>query len=138
MRMSFEEISHTADVKIRVHAPTLEALFSETFNALMQVMYGTKPCQGVFSRRSGLNPLIMNHSLQISFQRSFSYQKSRDLSFQRLVSALTVCVSLLNLRVNHLILSVIHGGSEVKGISYSGLAITHDANGYMLDIIFDV
>jgi len=30
------------------------------------------------------------------------------------------------------------GGSEVKGISYSGLAITHDANGYMLDIIFDV
>ncbi len=39
--MSFEEISHTADVKIRVHAPTLEALFSETFKALMQVMYGT-------------------------------------------------------------------------------------------------
>ena len=30
------------------------------------------------------------------------------------------------------------GGSEVKGISYSGLEITHDANGYMLDIIFDV
>ena len=28
--MSFEEISHTADVKIRVRAPTLEALFSET------------------------------------------------------------------------------------------------------------
>jgi SHS2 domain-containing protein len=26
----------------------------------------------------------------------------------------------------------------VKGISYSGLSITHDANGYMLDIIFDV
>jgi SHS2 domain-containing protein len=30
------------------------------------------------------------------------------------------------------------GGSEVKGISYSGLSIIHDANGYMLDIIFDV
>jgi SHS2 domain-containing protein len=30
------------------------------------------------------------------------------------------------------------GGTEVKGISYSGLAIMHDANGYMLDIIFDV
>jgi SHS2 domain-containing protein len=29
-------------------------------------------------------------------------------------------------------------GTEVKGISYSGLAITHDANGYMLDIVFDV
>jgi SHS2 domain-containing protein len=30
------------------------------------------------------------------------------------------------------------GGSEVKGISYSGLAITHEAKGYKLDIIFDV
>ena len=30
------------------------------------------------------------------------------------------------------------GGTEVKGISYSGLAIAHGANGYMLDIIFDV
>ncbi len=39
--MSFEEIAHTADVKIRARAPTLEALFSETFKALMQVMYGT-------------------------------------------------------------------------------------------------
>jgi SHS2 domain-containing protein len=29
-------------------------------------------------------------------------------------------------------------GTEVKGISYSGLAITRDANGYMLDIVFDV
>ena len=47
MRMSFEEISHTADVKIRVHAPTLEALFSETFKALMQVMYGTNRARGI-------------------------------------------------------------------------------------------
>jgi SHS2 domain-containing protein len=40
--MSFEEIPHTADVKIRASAPTLEALFSETFRALMQVMYGSQ------------------------------------------------------------------------------------------------
>jgi len=30
------------------------------------------------------------------------------------------------------------GGSEVKGISYSGMSVTRDTNGYMLDIIFDV
>jgi len=29
-------------------------------------------------------------------------------------------------------------GTEVKGISYSGLSIRQDANGYMVDIIFDV
>jgi len=36
----FEEYLHTADIKIRVPSP-LEALFSETFNALMQIIYGT-------------------------------------------------------------------------------------------------
>jgi len=29
-------------------------------------------------------------------------------------------------------------GTEVKGISYSGLSIRQDANGYMVDILFDV
>ena len=38
--MSFEEVPHTADIKIRAHAPTLETLFSEACEALMQVMYG--------------------------------------------------------------------------------------------------
>ena len=38
--MSFVEVPHTADVKIRATAPTLETLFSEAFAALMQVLYG--------------------------------------------------------------------------------------------------
>ena len=29
-------------------------------------------------------------------------------------------------------------GTEVKGISYSGMSIQRDAKGYMLDILFDV
>ena len=29
-------------------------------------------------------------------------------------------------------------GTEVKGISYSGMSIKKDAKGYMLDILFDV
>lgn len=29
-------------------------------------------------------------------------------------------------------------GTEVKGISYSGMSIRKDAKGYMLDILFDV
>ena len=29
-------------------------------------------------------------------------------------------------------------GTEVKGISYSGMSMGKDAKGYMLDILFDV
>jgi SHS2 domain-containing protein len=45
--MSIEEIPHTADIKIRVRAPTLESLFSETFKALMQVLYGKNRSGGI-------------------------------------------------------------------------------------------
>ena len=45
--MSFEEISHTADVKIRARALTHEALFSDAFLALMQVVYGTDRKGGI-------------------------------------------------------------------------------------------
>jgi SHS2 domain-containing protein len=38
--MSFVEIPHTADVKIRIHSQTLEGLFSDACRALMTVMYG--------------------------------------------------------------------------------------------------
>jgi len=30
------------------------------------------------------------------------------------------------------------GGTEVKGISFSGMSVSQDANGYMLEILFDV
>ena len=39
--MSFEELEHTADVRLRVKASTLEGLFSEAARAMMVVMYGS-------------------------------------------------------------------------------------------------
>ena len=45
--MSFEEISHTADVKIRAQALTLDALFTDAFLALMQIVYGTDRKVGI-------------------------------------------------------------------------------------------
>ena len=137
MRMSFEEISHTADVKIRVHAPTLEALFSETFKALMQVMYGTDRAGSI--RRTITLQSSDNESLLADFLSEVLFlSEVESLVF----SDAGVTINGPGLRaelsgepfdpVRH------SGGSEVKGISYSGLAITHEANGYMLDIIFDV
>jgi SHS2 domain-containing protein len=137
MRMSFEEISHTADVKIRVHAPTLEALFSETFKALMQVMYGTNRARGI----------LREIRIESSDVESLLADFLSDVLFVSEVESLVfsdACISIDGLRLTAELTGepfdpLRHsGGSEVKGISYSGLAITHEANGYMLDIIFDV
>jgi len=135
--MSFEEISHTADIKIRVRAPTLESLFSETLNAMMQIIYG-------IDRRECTHKVIQ---LESSCNESLLADFLSEVLFISEVENLVF--SDADIKINGLHLSaeltgeqfdpVRHsGGSEVKGISYSGLEISSNANGYMLDIIFDV
>ena len=137
MRMSFEEISHTADVKIRVYAPTLETLFSETFKALMQVMYGNNRAGGI------LREIRIESSDNESLLADFLSEVLFVSEVESLVFS-DACISIDDLCLTAELTGepfdpVRHsGGSEVKGISYSGLTITHEANEYMLDIIFDV
>jgi SHS2 domain-containing protein len=135
--MSFEEISHTADIKIRVRAPTLEDLFSETFNALMQVMYGTERSGGIIKEIKVESP--DNESLLLDFLSDVLFVSEVE-SLVFFNTSISIHGSRLTAELSGEPFDPIRhaGGSEVKGISYSGLSIIHDANGYMLDIIFDV
>ena len=135
--MSFEELPHTADVKIRVGAPTPEALFSGACDALMQVMYG-KDRKGGISREIRIDAPDTEALLADFLSEVLFLSEVDALVFSRA----DVTIREGNL---HAILDgepfdpARHsGGTEVKGISYSGLSITHGTNGYMLDIIFDV
>ena len=135
--MSFEEISHTADIKIRVRAPTLEALFSETFNALMQVMYGTERSGGIIKEIKVESP--DNESLLLDFLSEVLFVSEVE-SLVFFNASISIHGSQLTAELSGEPFDPLRhsGGSEVKGISFSGLSIIHDANGYMLDIIFDV
>jgi SHS2 domain-containing protein len=135
--MSFEEISHTADVKIRARAQTLDALFNEAFLALMQVVYGTDRKGGIRKeiriKSDNIESLVCDFLSEILFIAEVE---------GRVFSRADITIKGLRLT------AVLHGepfdpvrhssGTEVKGISYSGLVIQKDANGYMLDILFDV
>jgi SHS2 domain-containing protein len=135
--MSFEEISHTADIKIRVRAPTLEALFSETFNALMQIIYGTdrrgSVRKEILVESSGKEALLADFLSEVLFISEVENLVFSDADIR--INGLHLSANLTGEQFD---LSRHSGGSEVKGISYSGLEISHDTNGYMLDIIFDV
>jgi SHS2 domain-containing protein len=137
MQMSFEEISHTADIKIRVRAPTLETLFADTFKSLMQVIYGTNRVGGILREiriestdYESLLTDFLSEALFISDVESLVFSEARIR-----IDGFFLTAELSGEPFDPVRHS---GGSEVKGISYSGLAITHDAKGYMLDIIFDV
>jgi len=135
--MSFEEISHTADVKIRAHAQTLDALFTDAFLALMQVVYGT-------DRKDGISKEIRIESDNIE---SLLCDFLSEILFIAEVEGLVFSRAEISIENLHLT-ACLKGetfdplrhssGTEVKGISYSGLIIQKDANGYMLDILFDV
>ncbi|MHB8163682.1 MAG: archease [Methanoregula sp.] len=135
--MSFEEISHTADVKIRARALTLDALFTDAFLALMQIVYGTDKKVGIVKEIQIESDTI--ESLLIDFLSEVLFiAEVEGLVF----SEADIIINGLNLT------AILKGelfdprrhssGTEVKGISYSGLIIQKDANGYMLDILFDV
>ena len=135
--MSFEEISHTADVKIQVRALTLTELFSDTFSALMEIVYGPD--------RKG----CLRKEIDVEAENTESLMTD-FLSEALFISEVDgIVFSHATIRIDGLHLTAIlegelfdqnrhSGGSEVKGISYSGLSILHNANGYMMDIIFDV
>jgi len=135
--MSYEELSHTADVKIRARAPTCEALFSEAFQALMQVMYGEDRSGGT-SRIIDLSAPDRESLLCDFLSETLYLSEVEGLVFRQ------ADVQLDGLQLH----AVLDGepfdqsrhakGTEVKGISYSGMSIVGDAKGYMLDILFDV
>jgi SHS2 domain-containing protein len=135
--MSYEELPHTADVKIRARAPTLDALFGEACSALMQVIYGG-------DRGGGTTRLI---DLDAPDQESVLCDFLSEVLYVSEVEGLVFRQADVRLDGMHLH-AVLDGepfdpvrhnrGTEVKGISYSGLSIRKDAKGYMLDILFDV
>lgn len=135
--MSFKEISHTADVKIQARAPTLESLFSETCNALMQVMYG--PVRKGSVKKEIAVTSTDTESLLLEFLSEVLFvSEVEGIVF----SDARVRIDGLNLYAElegEPFDKERHGqGTEVKGISYSGLSIRQDANGYMVNILFDV
>ncbi len=135
--MSFRELPHTADIKIEARAPTKETLFSEACNALMQIMYGK-------DRRS-------RDTIELDVDADDTEALLADflseVLFRSEVDGMVFSDAAVHIDGSHL-KAVMHGepfdrirhagGTEVKGISYSGMSVTRDTNGYMLEILFDV
>ena len=135
--MSFEELEHTADVRIRVKARSLEDLFSEAARALMVVMYGVSD-PGTMRRHvtvQGRDTVSLMHAF-LSEVLFVSEVEGMVVSGAEVRVAGTglegdLCGEVFS-REKHL------SGMEVKGISFSGLSIVLDNHTYTLEVIFDV
>ncbi|HON82014.1 MAG TPA: archease [Methanoregulaceae archaeon] len=135
--MSFEELEHTADVRLRVKASTLEGLFSEAARAMMVVMYGSAE-PGPMRRKIEVRAPDLE-SLMHAFLSEILYVSEVE---DMVVSGAEVILSEGRVEgdlAGEPFSSARHrGGMEIKGISLSGLKVYRDNHTYILEVIFDV
>jgi len=135
--MSYEELDHTADIRLRVKSPSLDLLFAETALTMMKIVYGeSRP--GTVERTIELGEGDTEHLLLEFLSEVLFLSEVECLVF----SSATVHISADSLSAvltgepfdpeRH------RGGTEIKGISYSGFKIVKEDEGYVLDILFDV
>jgi SHS2 domain-containing protein len=137
--MTFEELEHTADVRMRITAPTLLELFVEGGFALAETLYGEYQSGSetvsfpIEAKGNEAIERIVNFLSELLFLTETEYlvPMSFDLAENDCVVSGTVAGVLFD-RTKHT------GGIGVKGISYSGISLTKTVAGYELIIIFDI
>ena len=135
--MSYEVLDHTADVKFRVRGQTLGEAFAEAARAVFETM--TPNCTpGAVERRvevesgdrESLLAGFLSELLFLSDAESIAFCSFEvEIHGNRLTAT---CRGEEFLREKH------GGGTEIKGISYSGLSINKEGESYVLEIIADV
>lgn len=135
--MSFEELEHTADVKIRIRAESYEELFSIASSALFSNLY------------SGACRIERERDLQVSGDtiEDLLWEFLSELLFVSEVESFVVCETEVVFIEGGLSATIRgetfdperHGGGrEVKGISYSDLFIRKIDTMICAEIIFDI
>jgi SHS2 domain-containing protein len=135
--MSYEELEHTADIRLRVRSPSPDALFAEAALAMMNIIYGVS-CPGTVERTIELRAentenLLLDFLSEVLFLSEVEYIVFSSVTVHIAGNSLKALLSGEPFdQERH------RGGTEIKGISYSGLKIVKEDEGYVLDILFDV
>jgi len=134
--MTVEELSHTADIILRVKAHNISELFSEAACGMLRVMYGE--CSGAtYTKELTLQANDLDDLLHDFLSELLYLSDVLDTvycSFQVHVEGTTLIAALSGVPFNR----SAHQGSEIKGVSYSGLHIVKEGEIYWTDILFDV
>jgi SHS2 domain-containing protein len=136
--MMYEELEHTADVKVRIKAATLDGLFAEAAHTLMNVMYGDDIRKGNERREITVQSADFENLMQEFLSEVLFLSEVDNLVFSSVIVHITNLTLQARLTGEPFEPSRHTGGTEVKGISYSGLRIFQEGAGYIVELIFDV
>ena len=137
--MPYETLPHTADVRIRVTASGLESLFAEAARAMAAIMAPGCIPEG---------PVTRAVTVEAEDPEGLLHDFLSELLYLFDAEGLLLCDCQVTLRENRHLTATCRGeafsrethlgGSEIKGVSYSGLRIYKEGEDDVLEIIFDV
>ena len=137
--MPFEELEHTADVKMRITAPDFLSLLAESGDTMASVLYGDFAKEPetltveIEAEGEDSSELVVNFLSELLFLTEVEYLVPLSYSIAQEGNRVFGTVSGIEFdRTKHA------GGICVKGISYSGLSLEETAEGCELTIIFDI
>ena len=137
--MPFEELEHTADIKMRITAEDFPSLLSESGFSLAKTLYGDYPSEPsdkqVSIEADGADDieLVVNFLSELLFQMEIEYLVPQSFSLKIQDNHVSGTVSGVEFdREKHA------GGIGVKGISYSGISLTKTNTELELILIFDI
>ena len=137
--MPFEELEHTADVKMRITAPDFLSLLAESADAMSAVLYGDFAKEPetltveIEAEGEDDSEVIVNFLSELLFLTEVEYLVPLSYALTKEGKRVFGSVSGVEFdRKKHA------GGICVKGISYSGLSLEKTESGLELTIIFDI
>ena len=135
--MPYEVLEHTADLRFRVKGRTLSEAFAEAARAVCETV-APNCTPGEIARMVELTA-DDTESLLADFLSEILYlQDAEGLAFCSFAVEIRGTRLSAALRGEEFSREKHGGGAEIKGISYSGLAIFKEGESYVLEFIADV
>lgn len=139
MQPEFEELDHTADVAMRVRGTTLDMLFNHAALGMMQLMTG--PLPGVTAQtertvdieaqaidallRDWLSELIFLVATQRLVPVSFTIERVDAHGLRARVGVVPLTDA------------IARDATEIKAVTWHGLFVDQDEDGFVTEVVFD-
>jgi len=136
--MGFEEITHTADWALRVWASDLKGLFVEAAQG-MYALSGARPAEGPHVKRTFAAEAQDAESLLVAFLSELVYTAEQErLMFTSFQVGMSEGSEGRRLKAEMEGSPIVSINKSIKAVTFHNLQIQQTAQGYEVEIVFDV
>ena len=133
----FEEVSHTADLEIRVHARDLESLFRAAASGMFHLCGVEEFEKGISSVTQSISLEAMDYEgLLILFLEELLYRLTEDYMYYE-IGKITID-SEYTLKAKLKGTQIKSYQRDIKAVTYHNLNIQRKDEGYAVNIVFDI